>query len=85
MQKKKEKLDKEIEDRAIDLVTDSLITADKRNSEIDEEEKMRMLQEKSLELLEEYKDSIDPQIFEEAKQEIKSKTKSSTRRARTEE
>lgn len=83
LDKRKEMLDKEIEDKAVDLVTDSLLSADKRNSEVTEEEKMRMLQEKSLELLEEYKDSIDPQIFEEAMQEIKSKTKISSKRKRT--
>lgn len=83
LDKRKEMLDKEIEDKAVDLVTDSLLSADKRNSEVTEEEKMRMLQEKSLELLEEYKDSIDPQIFEEAMQEIKSKTKISSKRKST--
>ena len=44
-----------------------------------------MLQEKSLELLEEYKDSIDPIIFEEAKKEIKSRTKSTAKRKSTKE
>ena len=81
LDKRKEMLDREIEDKAVDLVTDSLINADRRNSEVTEEEKMRMLQEKSLELLEEYKDSIDPQIFEEAKQEIKSRTKTTRRKS----
>ncbi len=85
LEKKKEMLDKEIEEQAIDIVTDTLIEADKRQTEISEEEKMRILQEKSLELLEEYKDSIDPEIFEEAKNEIKKRTKSISRKNSTKE
>lgn len=85
LEKKKEMLDKEIEEQAIDIVTDTLIEADKRQTEISEEEKMRILQEKSLELLEEYKDSIDPEIFEEAKNEIKKRTKSISRKKSTKE
>ena len=61
------------------------VEADKRQTEISEEEKMRILQEKSLELLEEYKDSIDPEIFEEAKNEIKKRTKSISRKKSTKE
>ena len=85
LEKKKEMLDKEIEEKAVDIVTDSLLKADKENNEITEEDKMAMLQEKSLELLEEYKDSIDPIIFEEAKKEIKSRTKSTAKRKSTKE
>ena len=85
LEKKKEMLDKEIEEQAIDIVTDTLIEADKRQTEISEEEKMRILQEKSLELLEVYKDSIDPEIFEEAKNEIKKRTKSISRKKSTKE
>ncbi len=85
LDKKKELLDKEIEEQAIDIVTDSLMDVDKRNSELTEEEKMRMLQEKSLELLEEYKDSIDPEIYEETKKEIKSRTQKPSRKKATKE
>lgn len=85
LEKKKEILDREIEDRAVDIVTDTLIEADKKHSEISEEEKMRLLQEKSLELLEEYKDSIDPEIYEEAKKEVKNRTKRTTKKASTKE
>ena len=85
LEKKKEILDREIEEKAIDIVTDSLIDVDQRHSEISEEEKMRLLQEKSLELLEEYKDSIDPELFEETKKEIKNRTKKPTKKAKTKE
>ena len=85
LEKKKEILDREIEEQAVDIVTDSLLDVDKRVSDVSEEEKMRMLQEKSLELLEEYKDSIDPEIFEEAKKEIKSRTRKPAKRKSTKE
>lgn len=85
LEKKQELLDKEIEEQAIDIVTDSLMDVDKRNTELSEEEKMRMLQEKSLELLEEYKDSIDPEIYEETKKEIKSRTQKVSKKKVTKE
>ncbi len=85
LKKKMEILDREIEEQAVDIVTDTLIDADKKRSETEEEEKMRMLQEKSLELLEEYKDSIDPEIFEEAKQEVKRRTRTKSKKANTKE
>lgn len=85
LEKKKEILDREIEDQAVEIVTDTLIEADKKRNEFTEEEKMRMLQEKSLELLEEYKDSIDPEIFEEAKREVKKKTRSISNKTSTKE
>lgn len=81
LDKKKEILDREIEDQAVNIVTDSLLEADKKQTEYTEEEKMRLLQEKSLELLEEYKDSIDPEIFAEAQKEIKKRTKKVTKKS----
>ncbi len=74
LDKKKEKLDREIEQQAVDLVTDTLIEADKKQAESEEQERMRLLQEKSLALLEEYKDSIDPDIYEEAVKQVQGKT-----------
>ena len=38
---------------------------------------MKLLEEKSLELLEEYKDNIDPEIYEEAVKEVKKRVKRS--------
>lgn len=85
LEKKKEMIDKEIEEQAIDIVSDSLMEVDKRNSKMTEEERMELLQEKSLEILEEYKDSIDPEVFEEAKKEIQSRTRKKTKRKTTKE
>ena len=72
--KKKEELDKHIEENAIDIVTDTLIDAQK-STDLTEEEKMKLLEEKSLELLEEYKDNIDPAIYEGAVKEVKKRVK----------
>lgn len=85
LEKKKEILDREIEEQAVELVTDTLIEADKKHSELSEEEKMRLLQEKSLELLEEYKDSMDPEVYEEAKKEVKNRTKRTSKKVSTKE
>ena len=74
--KKQEELDKQIEENAIDIVTDTLVNAQK-NTELTEDEKMKLLEEKSLELLEEYKDNIDPEIYEEAVKEVKKRVKRS--------
>lgn len=72
--KKREELDKQIEENAIDIVTDTLVDAQK-STDLTEEEKMKLLEEKSLELLEEYKDNIDPEIYEEAVKEVKKRVK----------
>ena len=88
MTKRKELIEKEVEEQAVEIVTDTLIEEDNKLSLDDEEEKMRLLQEKSLELLEEYKDSIDPVLFEEAQKQVKEKTsfkKRTLTRAKTKE
>lgn len=76
LEKRKEELDKLIEDKAIDIVTDALLDTQKSN-ELTEEEKLKLLEEKSLELLEEYRDNIDPDIYEEAVKEVKKRVKRS--------
>lgn len=76
LEKRKEELDKLIEDKAIDIVTDALLDTQKAN-ELTEEEKLKLLEEKSLELLEEYRDNIDPDIYEEAVKEVKKRVKRS--------
>ena len=88
MTKRKELIDKEIEEQAVEIVTDTLIEEDNKLNLDNEEEKMRMLQEKSLELLEEYKDSIDPVLYEEARKQVQDKTsfkKRTLTRAKTKE
>lgn len=82
LEKKKEILDREIEDQAVDVVTDVLVEEDKKRSKLEEDERMELLQEKSLELLEEYKDSIDPELYEAAKKEVKNRTKKTTKKTK---
>lgn len=68
--KRQEKLDEQIQLEAIDLATDSILEADRKRRE--EEELRRMqIQEKAMDLLEQYKGQMDPELFEGAKKEVK--------------
>lgn len=68
--KKQEKLDEQIQLEAIDLATDSILEADRKRKE---EEELRRLQveEKALNLLDQYKGQMDPELYEGAKKEVK--------------
>lgn len=67
--KKQEKLDEQIQLEAIDLATDSILEADRKRKE---EEELRRLQveEKALNLLDQYKGQMDPELYEGAKKEV---------------
>ena len=68
--KKQEKLDEQIQLDAIDLATDSILEADRKRRE--EEELRRMqIQEKALDLLDQYKGQMEPELYEGAKKEVK--------------
>ena len=70
MLKRQEKLDEQIQLEAIDLATDSILEADRKRRE--EEELRRMqIEEKALNLLEQYKGQMEPELFEGAKKEVK--------------
>lgn len=68
--KKQEKLDEQIQLEAIDVATDSILEADRKRKE---EEELRRLQveEKALNLLDQYKGQMDPELYEGAKKEVK--------------
>lgn len=68
--KKQEKLDEQIQLEAIDLATDSILEADRKKKE---EEELRRLQveEKALNLLDQYKGQMEPDLYEGAKKEVK--------------
>lgn len=74
LQKKKEKLDKEINIAAIDMATDSILKADRQKQiedlefAINKEEKIK---QKASELLDSYENQLDPRVFKLAKEEIK--------------
>ena len=73
LNKRKEKLDKEINLAAIDLATDSILKADKRK-QIEEIElqmsKEEKIKQKAEELLESYKNQLDRRVYNLAKEEI---------------
>ena len=74
LEKKKEKLDREINLEAIDIATASLLKADKlRQIELLDKqlEKNRRVEEKALELLDTYEDQLDGRVYEIAKDEVK--------------
>lgn len=73
LQKKQEKMDREISLEAIDIATDSILKADKMKQQ---EELSRQLnkdqkvKEKALELLDTYEDQLDPKVYKLAKKEV---------------
>jgi len=74
LQKKQERLDKEINISAIDMATDSILKADKKKQLEDldmQMDKQKKVKEKALELLDTYEDQLDPRVYELAKDEVK--------------
>ena len=73
LQKKQEKMDREINLEAIDIATDSILKADKMKQQ---EELSRQLnkdqkvKEKALELLDTYENQLDPKVYKLAKKEV---------------
>ncbi len=78
IQKKQEKLDKEINIAAIDMATDSILKAD-RKRQIEELEfainKEEKIKQKANELLDTYENQLDPRVYKLAKEEIKNNGK----------
>jgi hypothetical protein len=73
LQKKQEKLDKEINLDAIDIATDSILKADKLKQQEDLEKQFNKdlkVKEKALELLDTYEDQLDPRVYKLAKKEV---------------
>lgn len=70
LEKREEKLDEEINSKAIDLATDSIIRADKYK-QIAALKREQKIKEKATELVEQYKDQLDEDTYEGAKEEIR--------------
>ena len=73
LQKKQEKLDREINIEAIDLATDSILKADKMKQIEDIEKEMKKkekIKEKAMGLIDQYEEQLDPRVFELAKEEV---------------
>lgn len=75
--KKQEKLEEQIELEAIDLATESILAADRKRQEEEKEKKMRV-EEKALELLDSYKNQMETDLYEMAKEEVKKPKKRKT-------
>ena len=69
LEKKQEKLEAAINSEAIDLATDSIVKADKYR-QIDKLRKAQLVKERANDIVDEYKDQMDPIIYEGAKKEI---------------
>lgn len=78
LQKKQEKLDKEINIAAIDMATDSILKADRQKQiedlefAINKEEKIK---QKANELLDTYENQLDPRVYQLAKKEVENSGK----------
>ena len=73
LQKKQEKLDKEINIDAIDIATDSILKSDKMKQQEDltrQLNKDQKVKERALELLDTYEDQLDPRVYKLAKKEV---------------
>ena len=81
--KKQEKIEEELEIEAVDLATDSILAADKKIK--DEKEKKAKIREKAIEIVDEYKDQLEPELYKATKEEILNSGKTVKAKDKTEE
>lgn len=72
LQKQRDRIDKQIDDMAVDLASDSLLEAD--NILKDREKLNNELRERTIEIIEEYKNQLSPDLYNETKKIIEEKT-----------
>ena len=72
LQKQRDRIDKQIDDMAVDLPSDSLLEAD--NILKDREKLNNELRERTIEIIEEYKNQLSPDLYNETKKIIEEKT-----------
>ncbi len=73
LEKKKAMLDKEMEEKAVEIATKSLVTADEK---LEQEKKMKekrkkQLEKKAIELIDEYKDDMSKELYDTTIEEVK--------------
>lgn len=87
LQKKQEKLEEQIALEAMDLATESIVKADKqREQELKEKAKRKeKVKEKALQLIEEYKNQMDEDLYERVKKEVKKENNDGEKVENTEE
>ena len=77
LQKKQEKIDREINLKAIDLATESILKADKKKQLEDLENAMKkteLVRERAMGLIDQYEEQLDPRIYELSKEEVDNET-----------
>jgi len=84
VQKRQEKLDEEINRKAIELATDSIVKADKYK-QIEEMKEEQKVKERANELIDQYKDQLDEVTYNGAKEEVKKAKVRTTRKRKTKE
>ncbi len=75
--KKQEKLQEEIDEKSVELATQSIMEADKirKEKKQKEEEEKRIIEERALEFIEQYKNQMDDDLYKETKNVISGKSK----------
>lgn len=73
LEKKKAMLDKEMEEKAVEIATKSLVTADEK---LEQEKKMKekrkkQLEKKAIDLIDEYKNDMDKELYDATIEEVK--------------
>ena len=73
LKKKEEALNKEIEEKAMELATKSLVTADEQleKEKKDKEARKRKIEKKAIGLINEYKNEMDKELYDRTVQEVK--------------
>lgn len=74
--KKQEKLEEEIDEKSIELATQSILEADEiiKEKEKQEAEKAKMIEDRAFALIEQYKEQMNDNLYEETKDVIAKKT-----------
>ena len=83
LQKQRDRIDKQIDDMAVDLASDSLLEAD--NILKDREKLNNELRERTIEIIEEYKNQLSPDLYNETKKIIEEKTEQEAKENKKEE
>lgn len=74
LEKKKKKIEQEIEEQAIELATSSLLEADRIR--MLENSKPQRIKDRANEIVDSYKDSLDKELYKETKKQIENSDKS---------
>ena len=83
LQKQIDRIDKQIDDMAVDLASDSLLEAD--NILKDREKLNNELRERTIEIIEEYKNQLSPDLYNETKKIIEEKNEQEEKENKKEE